>query len=61
MITIHWVPEMGLWKMCNGKRDIIIVPEDLQPGGRLAACKEAFDKAREAVESGKAICGIHFE
>ena len=60
MLCIHWSPEMGVWTVCypSGKRRVI-TQEDI--AGTLAHLAPVFVAAKDAVESGRAIAGVHIE
>lgn len=60
MMLICWSPEMGVYTVAvPGRARVVVMPEDIEPGGKHEKCRPAFLAAREAVESGKAIAGIH--
>lgn len=62
MVLIKWSPEMGVYSVAvPGRMDRVIMPEDLEDGKPLAPCRPAFLEARAAVESGRAVAGVHVD
>lgn len=61
LLTITYCPEMNVYKICNGPRVRVVLPSDFEAGARLEYLAPVFAEAREAVESGRAVMGIHVE
>jgi hypothetical protein len=62
MLTIGYCPELNTYTVDNGLTMTRIVdPSDFAPGARLEQLAPVFKEAREAVESGRAVMGIHVE
>jgi hypothetical protein len=61
LVTIHYSPELAVWKLHNGSVEKIVLAEDFAPGARLEPLAPLFAEAKQAVESGRAVCGVHVE
>jgi hypothetical protein len=60
-LTVTYNPEMNVYAVHNGVAERIIVPAELEPGGRYAPCRQIFEQARAAVVEGRAISGVTVE
>jgi hypothetical protein len=57
MMIVEWSPEMGVFVVDYKGRQTIVSPDELH--GKYAGCRQIFEQARQAVESGRAVLGVH--
>lgn len=60
MLLITYCPEMNVYTVepeRGPKR--IVIPDDFAPGAKFESLAPVFNEARQAVESGRAVMGIH--
>ena len=61
MLKIEYCEVLNVYSVHYNGREMLVTPDELEPGGRFDTVRDLFEKARLAVLEGRAVLGVHID